>query len=168
LPTIPFRRDRLQLGFDVTEGWHDMAGDADRVPYGFHVVPDTDYEFSLYGCEGGGSELWRHLAPGLPRIHDFPRQPRGENTTGVVKDARHVVKREGRFYLYEAAIPRSALSDLKLQAGTNFGLVFKIGNGDGASVESGTDKAVTKTNSLSLHPYWNPHSNCGVRWTVVN
>jgi hypothetical protein len=168
LPTIPFRRDRLQLGFDVTEGWHDMDGDADRVPYGFHAVPDTDYEFSLYGCEGGGSELWRHLAPGLPRIHDFPRQPRGENTTGVVKDARHIVKRDGRIYVYEAAIPRSALSDLKLQAGSNFGFIFKIGNGDGVNVESGTDKAVTKTNSLSLHPYWNPHSNCGVRWTLVN
>ena len=63
LPFIPFRRDRLQVAFDVTEGWHDMDGDADRAPYGFHAVPDTDYEFSLYGCEGGKSELWRHLAP---------------------------------------------------------------------------------------------------------
>ena len=39
LPTIPFRRDRLQVGFDVVGGWHDMDGDADRVPYGFHAVP---------------------------------------------------------------------------------------------------------------------------------
>ena len=52
LPTIPFRRDRLQVGFDLVEGWHDMDGDADRVPIGFHAVPDTDYEFSLYGCAG--------------------------------------------------------------------------------------------------------------------
>ena len=85
-----------------------------------------------------------------------------------MKDARHVVKRDGSIYLYEAAIPRSALSDLKLQAGTDFGFIFKIGNGDGAQVESGTDKAVTNSNSLSLHPYRNPHRNCGVRWTLVN
>ena len=49
LPTLPFRRDRLQVGFDVTDGWHGMDGDSDWVPYGFHAVPDTDYEFSLYG-----------------------------------------------------------------------------------------------------------------------
>ena len=125
LPALPFRRDRLQVGFDVTEGWHGMDGDADRVPYGFHAAPDTDYEFSLYGCDGGKSELWRHLGPGVPRVHDFPRQPRGKNTTGVVKGARHVVKRNGSVYLYEMAIPKSELPDLKLQAGTNFGFIFK-------------------------------------------
>ena len=167
LPTIPFRRDRLQLGFDVTEGWHDMDGDADRVPYGFHAVPDTDYEFSLYGCEGGKSELWRHLAPGVARINDWPRQPRGKNTTGAVKEARHAVKRNGSLYVYELAIPKSAISDLKLEPGTDFGFTFKIGNGEGANAEYGRDKAVTKTNGLTLHPYWEPHSNCGVRWTLI-
>ncbi len=168
LPTIPFRRDRLQLGFDVTEGWHDMDGDAERVPSGFHAVPDTDYEFSLYGCEGGKSELWRHLAPGVSRIHDWPRQHRGETTTGVVKEARHVVKRNGSVYVYEMAIPKSELGDLKFEIGTTFGFVFKIGNGEGANADYGKDKAVTKNNGLSLHPYWDPHSNCAIRWTLVD
>ena len=168
LPTIPFRRDRLQLGFDVIEGWHDMDGDADRVPYGFHAVPDTDYEFSLYGCEGGRSELWRHLAPGVPRVHDWPRQPRGEKTTGVVKAARHVVKRDGSVYVYEMAIPKSELGDLKFEPGTSFGFVFKMGNGEGANAEYGKDKAVTKSNALSLHPYWEPHSSCAIRWALVD
>ena len=167
LPTIPFRRDRLQLGFDVSAGWHDMDGDADRVPYGFHAVPDTDYEFSLYGCNGGKSELWRHLAPGVPRLNDWPRQLRGKNTTGAVKEARHVVKRNGSLYIYELAVPKSAISDLKLEPGTDFGFTFKIGNGEGANAEYGSNKAVTKTNGLTLHPYWEPHSNCGVRWTLV-
>ena len=109
LPTIPFRRDRLQLAFDVIEGWHGMDDDTERVPYGFHAVPDTDYEFSLYGCQGGASELWRHLAPGVPRIHDWPRQPRGKTTTGEVTEARHVVKRDGNLYIYELAIPKSEI-----------------------------------------------------------
>jgi hypothetical protein len=88
------------------------------------------------------------------------------SSTEIASDIRE--RRNRSIYVYEAAIPRSAPSDLKLQAGSNFGFIFKIGNGDGVNVESGTDKAVTKTNSLSLHPYWNPHSNCGVRWTLVN
>jgi hypothetical protein len=168
LPAIPFRRDRLQVALDVTDGWHDMDGDAERVPYGFHAVPDTDYEFSLYGCEGGRSELWRHLAPGLARINDWPRQPRGKDTTGAVKEARHVVKRNGSIYLYELAIPKSVIPDLKLEPGANFGFTFKIGNGEGAHVQYGKEKAVTKSNGLTLHPYWESHSNCGVRWALVN
>jgi hypothetical protein len=131
-------------------------------------VPDTDYEFSLYGCGEGKSELWRQLAPGLPRIHDWPRQPRGKNTTGIVKEARHVVKRNGTFYTYEAAIPKSAIADLKLNTGTEFGFTFQIGNGEGANAEYGKDKAVTKNNGLSLHPYWEPHASCSIRWALVD
>ena len=168
LPTIPFRRDRLQLAFDVNAGWHGMVDDTSRVPYGFHAVPDTDYEFSLYGCQGGASELWRHLAPGVPRIHDWPRQPRGKTTTGEVTEARHVVKRDGNLYIYELAIPKSEIADLKLEPGTDFGFTFKIGNGEGANAEYGKDKAVTKSNGLTLHPYWEPHSSCSVRWTLIS
>ena len=73
-----------------------------------------------------------------------------------MKEARHFVKRNGSVYLYEMAIPKSELADLKLQAGTSFGFVFKIGNGEGASVEYGKDKAVTKNNGLSLHRIGNP------------
>jgi hypothetical protein len=168
LPTIPFRRDRLQLAFDVNAGWHGMVDDTSRVPYGFHAVPDTDYEFSLYGCQGGASELWRHLAPGVPRIHDWPRQPRGKTTTGEVTEARHVVKRDGNLYIYELAIPKSEIADLKFEPGTDFGFTFKIGNGEGANAEYGKDKAVTKSNGLTLHPYWEPHSSCSVRWTLIS
>ena len=57
--------------------------------------------------------------------------------------------------------------DLKLQAGTNFGFVFKIGNGEGASVEYGRDKAVAKP-TVSAHPYWEPHSSCAMLWTLVD
>ena len=145
-----------------------MDGDADRVPYGFHAVPDTDYEFSLYGCAPGERELWRHLAPGLPRAHDWPRQPRGPSTTGVAQNARHVVKRDPSAYCYEIAIPKEELAELKLAKGTTFGFVFKIGNGEGANAEDGKDKAVTKNNGLSLHPYWEPHPSCAVRWALID
>jgi hypothetical protein len=163
---IPFRRDRVQVAFDVTDGWHDLAPTTNQVPYGFHAVPDTDYEYSLIPDEKGG-EVWRQLAPGVPRIHDFPRQPRGALTTGVVKDARFVVTRTDLGYVYECAIPKSEVSDLKLQVGTEFGFAFKIGNSGGAQPEYGHDKAVCKQNGLTLHPYWERSPSCGVRWTLV-
>ena len=31
----------------------------------------------------------------------------------------------------------------------------------------GNDKAATKKNGLTLHPYWERASNCGVRWRLV-
>jgi hypothetical protein len=166
LPTIPFRRDRLQIALDVTDDWHDLKPTTDRVPYGFHAVPDTDYEYSLYGCTGDRAELWRHLAPGVPRIHDWPHQPRGGRTTGPVQGARCVARREGSTYVYEAAIAKDELAALKLQAGTTFGLAFRVGNNRGPNIDYGADKAVTKINGLTLHPYWERTPNCGVRWTL--
>ena len=164
---IPFRRDRLQVAFDTTDDWHDLAADTNSVPYGFHAVPDTDYEYSLYLCDDGKGEVWRHMAPGVPRIHDFPRQPRGKITTGAVKNAQFVVKRTDTGYVYECAIPRSEISNLKLQTGTDFGFVFKIGNSGGAQPEYAQDKAVCKQNGLTLHPYWESSPSAGVRWTLV-
>ena len=166
LPHIPFRRDRLHIALDVTEGWHDLAPTTDRVPLGFHAVPDTDYEYALYLCKDG-SELWRMLAPGVPRIHDFPRQPRGERTTGPVAGAKHVVKLDGNVYTYEVAIPRAELANLKLEPGTTFGLMLRAGNNRGPHVDFGANKAVTKINGLTLRPYWERCTNCGVRWTLV-
>jgi hypothetical protein len=166
LPIIPFRRDRLQIGLDVSDDWHDLQPTTARVPFGFHAVPDTDYEYSLYKCTEG-SELWRQLAPGVARIHDFPRQPRGKLTTGAVAGAKHVVVRDGTLFRYEMAIPRSELAKLELKAGTTFGLIYKFGNDKGPSVEYGHDKAACKLNGLSLHPYWERSPNCGVRWTLI-
>jgi hypothetical protein len=164
---IPFRRDRLQVAFDVSDDWHDLEPTTNRVPYGYHAVPDTDYEYSLYLCGDGQGEVWRHLAPGVPRIHDFPRQPRGKVTTGAVKDAAFRVTRTEEGYTYECAIPKTELARMKLAAGAEFGFVFKVGNSGGPQPEYGHDKAVCKQNGLTLHPYWERSPSCGVRWTLV-
>ena len=168
-PGIPFRRDRLQLAFDTTPGWHDLTPDT-RVPQEFHAYPDTDYEYALFwvndGQDGGG-ELWRELAPGVPRIHDWPHQPKGERTTGDVPGAKTFVKRTATGYIYEAAIPRAELAELKLAAGTEFGFTFKIGNSKGTAAAYGEDKAITKHNGLTMHPYWENGPNADTRWTLV-
>jgi len=163
---IPFRRDRLQIGLDVTDGWHDLKSNWDRVTPGLTAWPDTDYEYSIYLGQGGANEIWRHLAPGVPRIHDYPRQVKGQRTTGVVSGGKSFVKYEGTEYTYEIAIPKEELGDLKLSPGTTLGLMLRGGNSQGAHVDYGVDKSVAKVNGLSLHPYWERSSNCGVRWTL--
>jgi hypothetical protein len=166
---IPFRRDRLQFAFDVSPGWHDMQPVA-SVADGFHAVPDTDYEYSLYWVDdnrNGSAELWRYLAPGVPRINDWPRQVRGKVTTGPVSGAKVAVRREGNIYTYEAAIPRNELAGLELKPGTEFGFTFVAGNSKGTNAYYGANKAVTKNNALTLHPYWENSPDTGTRWTLI-
>jgi len=166
--SIPFRRDRLQIGICVSkDDWHDLKPTTDKVPYGFHAVPDTDYEYSVYLCGDGKSECWRQLSPGMARIHDFPRQPRGEITTGAVKGAKHVVKLEGDTYTYELAIPREEIPTIKLEAGTTLGIMLRAGDNRGLHCDLGVDKAATKLNGLTLHPYWERSMDCGVIWTLT-
>jgi hypothetical protein len=168
-PGIPFRRDRLQFAFDLVPGWHDMQP-VTRVPVGFHAVPDTDYEYSLYWVDdkrSASAELWRYLAPGVSRINDWPRQIRGKITTGFVSSAKVAVRREGNLYYYEAAIPQSELADLKLKPGTEFGFTFVAGNSKGSSAYYGADKAATKNNALTLHPYWEKSPAASTRWTLI-
>jgi len=174
--------DLLQIALDVKDDWHDLEPTTDRVPYGFHTVPDTDYEYSLYMVASQKlsgprdrnnpdgvylSELWRCLAPGVPRIHDFPRCPKGERTTGAVKGARHVVRQQGKVRIYEAAIPKEELAELELKAGTTFGFNWQVGNNKGPGIRWGAKKAVCKVNGLSFHPYWLTSYSCGVRWALT-
>jgi hypothetical protein len=159
--------DRLQLGFDVTDGWHDLAPTTNQVPHGFHAVPDTDYEFCAYLCADGKSELWTLLAPGVPRIHDWPRQPKGKVTTNPTPGAKHAVKQDGNVRVYELAIPRERMPELAPRPGQTFKFTFHVGNDRGAAIRYGDSKAVTKLNGLTLHPYWQPSPSCDVEWALV-
>ena len=77
------------------------------------------------------------------------------------------MKLDDNVYTYEVAIPISELKDLELRPGTTFGLMVRAGNDKGPHVDFGSDKAATKQNGLTLKPYWENCSNCGVRWTLV-
>ena len=159
--------DTLQLGFDVLKDYYyNMKPDTDRVPYGFHAMPDTDYEFSAYRCLDGKSELWRLLAPGMARCHYYPRQPRAKFGPGPVAGSRHVVRHSGKVTTYELAIPWSELKRWRPKAGQTFGFIFRVNNNDGPALTFGTDKSAVKTNGLSLHPYWVAKPGCAVRWAL--
>ena len=162
----PFSGDVFQFGFDVIDFFYNMKPDTDRVPHGFHAMPDTDYEFSAYRCKDGGSELWCQLAPGMPRGHHYPRQPRAKLDQGVVAGGKHVVKREGKTATYELAIPWTALPRWQPKAGRTFGFIFAIRNDRGPTLYFGSQKSAVKSNGLSLHPYWEGKPGCGVKWAL--
>ncbi len=164
-----FYGDRIQLAFDVSDDWHGLTPNTDKIPYGFSAIPDTDYEYSAYMCGDGKGELWRLLAPGVPRVHGYPHEPKpaaGKPYIGAV-DAPMAIRRDGNVMVYEFAIPRTEIANLKFAPGTNFGFTFTIGNNSGPSINYGEDKAVTKGNGLTMHPYWMASPSCGVRWTMT-
>ena len=167
-PEGPIGGDLFQVGFNALPGYahHHIDVDTDRVPEGFHAMPDTDYEYSAYDCSDGGTELWRLLAPGVPRGHHFPRQTRSQFDQGPVRDGRCVVKREGKVTIYEISIPWTELKEWKPQPGQTFGFTFKAASAEGPAVIFGEGKSATKSNGLSLHPYWEAKPSCGVRWTL--
>jgi hypothetical protein len=168
-PDSPIGGDRFQFALDVIPGYghHGIVPDTDRVTEGFHAMPDSDYEYSAYDCPDGGTELWRHLAPGVPRGHYMPHQPRASFDQGPVPDARLAVKRDGKFTTYELAVPRSELKDWDPRPGAAYSLTFKAGFARGPAVVFGENKSATKSNGLTMHPYWEGKPGCGVRWTLA-
>jgi hypothetical protein len=43
---------------------------------------------------------------------------------------------------------------------------FRVNNNQGPALQFGSEKSATKSNGLSLHPYWESKSSCGVRWAL--
>ncbi|HUW31976.1 MAG TPA: hypothetical protein VM223_10215, partial [Planctomycetota bacterium] len=211
----PWQGDRIHVGFDLTDDWHDLKPTTDRLPERFHAFPDTDYEFSFYAvachetdkveqwekeiaqktrrmqrfpAEAANlqrqidadrkkldefykgkhiSECWTLLAPGIPRIHDYPRQVKGKVTTHPTIGVQKAVVQDGTVRFYELAIPKAELKDLKLAPGTVFGFTFQIGNDDGPSIFYGEQKAVCGQQILTLHPYWWSTPSQGMKWALV-
>ena len=165
-PDSPWHGDTFQFALHVLPGYNarDIILDTSKLPTGFHAMPDTDYEYALYACRGGGSELWCLMSPGMPREHYYPRQPQAAIHPGVVAGGLHLVKSEGAVTIYEAAIPWTALNQWHPKAGTTFGFTFVVNNGNGPAMIFGANASATKLNGLTLHPYWQPSPSCTIRW----
>ncbi len=175
---LPWVGNTLQFALHVIPGYNsrDMRLDTKLVPAGFHAMPDTDYEYALYACKGGGSELWRLLAPGVPRGFYWPRQPRAKVDQGPVVGSLHLVRHDGNITIYEAAIPWTELSQWHPQAGRTFGFTFIVNSYQGPdagfdnladAIAFGDNKSATKLNGLTLHRYNEAKPSCAVLWGLV-
>lgn len=125
----------------------------------FMTYKDTDYEYALNQVaekHGGGTEIWRLMAPGVPRKHFYPRQPKAPIDGGPVKNGKLSITREGNTRIVEASLPWSELPDVKklLDAGKPIKFTARINNNGGAPLELAGNRSVSRVNSYALHDYW--------------
>ena len=172
LNDLPFNGDSFQVAIDLDKAeerfqrLHDLPQLAWALPDGFMAVPDTDYEYSAYLCDDGKPELWCLLAPGVPRYHYYPRHARGPKGQYPVKDGAVEVQRVADRNVYFLRLTWAQLGfAAPPKAGQDFALTCKW-NADGG-VAFGGDYAATKSNGLTMHPYWSDPSSNTVRWTLL-
>ena len=167
-PELPFGSNpnkfaNVQIAFNVVP--EDQK--ADMIPFapgtmaGFLPHSDTDYEYALNkvaDANGGGTEIWRCLVPGMPRKSDFPRQA-ASPFDGPVTNGQLVVKEDGNTRIVEAALPWSEIPLVQkaMQAGQPIKFSFRVNDDNGPSMELAEGRSVSKKNPYTFHPDWTEH-----------
>ena len=172
------RRFSYRKNFDIPSG-----NDHDNVQIAFNVLPedkkpllpfprgtmrhfmvyaDTDYEFALNPVApeyGGGTEIWRLLAPGMPRKHFYPRQPQAPCDGGPVRNGRLAMRRDGDLRIVEAGIPWQEIPLVKerLDEGKTIRFTYRVNDNKGPALELAAGRSVSKENSLTFHDDWSTH-----------
>lgn len=154
--------DNVQIAFNVLpqseKPWYPHPP---GVMFGFTHYKDTDYEYALNPVApqyGGGTEIWRMAAPGMPHKHFYPRQPKSPRD-GPVSDGKLVVTRDGNTRLVEASIPWTELPDVKkrLDARQTVKFSFRVNDDKGTgTMELSRGRSVAKRNG-SFHSDWIEH-----------
>ena len=129
---------------------------------GFMARKCTDYEYvfnSVAPRYGGGTEIWRLVAPGVPRKHFFPRQPKAARDGGPVAGGKLAMRREGNTRIVEAAIPWSEIPDVRnrLDEGRTVKFSFRVNDNQGPAMELAAGRSVSQMNVNAFHDYWSSH-----------
>lgn len=161
IPSGSGEHDNVQLAFNVLDAkpWRaHPPGVMDR----FITYWDTDYEFALNPVAeeyGGGTEIWRLAAPGIPRKHFFPRQPKSPKDGGPVAGGQLIMRREGNTRIVEASIPWTEMPEVyqKIQAGETIKFSCRVNDNKGPEHELAAGRSVSKINSITFHDDWQTH-----------
>ncbi len=127
----------------------------------YTISSDTDYEYALNEVAakyGGGTEIWRLYAPGMPWKHFYPRQPKSPQD-GPVSDGKLVVVTDGNTRIVEAAIPWTEIPAVKARkdAGLPIKFSFRVNdNAGGGCMELSRGRSVAKHGG-SFHVDWVEH-----------
>lgn len=161
IPSGTEEHDNVQIAFNVLSEKPWLAHPPGVMP-NFITYWDTDYEYALNPVAqkyGGGTEIWRLLAPGMPRKHFFPRQPRSPIDGGPVTDGKLVVRREGNTRIVEAAIPWNEMPEVRarLVAGETVKFTCRVNDNQGPAHELAAGRSVSKANSVTFHDDWQNH-----------
>ncbi|CAN5368927.1 hypothetical protein BH11ARM2_BH11ARM2_29800 [soil metagenome] len=157
--------DNVQIAFNAIPG-SDVAA-KESYPYpkgtrpGYATYKDTDYEYALNTVApeyGGGTEIWRMTAPGLPRKQFYPRQPKAR-LEGPVAEGRLIARREGNTRIVECAIPWREIPWVRrcLDGGKPVKFTYRVNDNDGPSYELATGRSVSGTNGMAFHADWVTH-----------
>jgi hypothetical protein len=128
----------------------------------YMMYPDTDYEYALNtvaAAHGGGTEIWRLQAPGTPRKHFYPRQPKANVDGGPVKSGKLVTRRQGQVRVVEMFLPWTEIPEVKrcLDTGQPIKFSFRVNDNDGPAYELAQGRSVSKENNLAFHNDWVTH-----------
>lgn len=123
---------------------------------------DTDYEYALNHVAdqyGGGTEIWRLQAPGIPRKQFFPRQPKSPIDGGPVHQGKLVMHRDGNTRIVEASIPWSEMPAVhqRILEGKTVKFSCRINDNKGPAHELAAGRSVSITNSITFHDDWQTH-----------
>ncbi len=156
-------RDNIQIAFNVLpESEKALLPFPPGTMRHFMVYSDTDYEYALNPVSdefGGGTEVWRLLAPGMPRKHFYPRQPASHVDGGPVSGAKLVIRREGNTRAVEAAIPWGEIPRVKqcMLRGQTVKFSYRVNNNAGPALELAAGRSVSKENAMAFHDDWTTH-----------
>jgi hypothetical protein len=161
IPSGSGEHDNVLIAFNVFDNKPWLPNPPGVMPH-FITYWDTDYEFALNPVAaqyGGGTEIWRLLAPGMPRKHFFPRQPSSVVDGGAVADAQLVIRREGNTRLVEAAIPWKEIPEVRrrILAGQTVKFSCRVNDNQGPAHELAAGRSVSKSNSVTFHDDWQEH-----------
>ena len=154
--------DNIQIAFNVLND-----DQKDLYPYPPGTMPGytnyqcTDYEYALNPVAskyGGGTEIWRLRAPGMPHKHFFPRQGKSP-LDGPVKNGALMITRTGNTSIIEAAIPWSEIPEVKKKLDAHQTIKFSYRVNDNSSndcMELSKERSVSKING-SFMVDWKLH-----------
>ncbi len=155
--------DNVQIAFNVlpaeAKPW--LPFPPGTMP-GFMTYMDTDYEFAfneVAPAYGGGTEIWRLAAPGIPRKHFYPRQPKAPVDGGPVKSGKLSMRREGNARIVEAAIPWSEIPEVKkrVDARQTVKFTYRINDNAGTALELAAGRSVSREGMPTFHNDWVSH-----------
>ncbi len=155
--------DSVQIAFNVLRAsakpW--LCNPPGTMP-GYQSYWDTDYEFGLNAVaseNGGGAEIWRLQAPGIPRKHFYPRQPTAPNDGGPIKSGKLVMRREGATRIVEVAIPWRVIPEVRARmlAGQPIKFTFRVNDNKGPALELAAGRSVAREGNPTFHNDWASH-----------
>ncbi len=158
---------QIAIGLGLGSAAHNLP-EPKNMPSQVLAMPDTDYEYAVWGATDGGTEVWRNYAAGQNWVRHYAPHtvPKGAYD-GVPKGFQAVVRKDGADVIYEVALPLADMPLCKpemLAAGKNICLSFKL---PGTNVRYGTGKSATRPNGMSKLPRWETSPSNTIRWGIA-